>query len=115
MFQLESSLEGMNIVNFLLWRGNAYSCNRATIVSLSQVDWLGGIWAQVLCIVSITAKSLRLTFESEGDVSFCTLSHFPSPRDGLRGLSHNLESKLRDGSQPYRPNRGHQVASGDRS
>jgi hypothetical protein len=30
MFQLESSLEGMNIVNVLLRRRNAQSCNRAT-------------------------------------------------------------------------------------
>jgi hypothetical protein len=30
MFQLESSLEGMNIVTVLLRRGNAQSCNRAT-------------------------------------------------------------------------------------
>jgi hypothetical protein len=30
MFQLESSLEGMNSVNVLLRRGSAYSCDRAT-------------------------------------------------------------------------------------
>jgi hypothetical protein len=39
MFQLESSLEGMKIVNVFLWGGNAYSCNRATPALLTSFVW----------------------------------------------------------------------------